>query len=92
MRAGFLGKFALRGHERLLVRLELSGRQLPEPAAGDVTILTQETYARLRIERDHRRASGMVHDIKLCTMAVRQYDFVYGDVHDASAKVIGAAH
>jgi hypothetical protein len=89
--AGFLGELALRGHERLFVRLELSGRQFPEPPAGDVAILTQEAHARLRIERDHRSASGVMHDIKLGAMAVRQYDFVDRDVHNASAKVIGAA-
>jgi hypothetical protein len=33
----------------------------------------------------------MMHDFKLGAMAVRQQDFVDGDVHDASAKVIGAA-
>ena len=82
-------ELALRGDERRLVQLEFAGGQLPQPAVGDVAILTQQAHALLGIERDRGGAAGMMHDVKFGAMAVRQHDLIDGDVDHASAKLAG---
>ncbi len=74
--AGFFDELTLRGVQRRLVRLELSRGQLPEPAAGGVTILAQQAHALLIVDRHGGCAAGMVHDLESGTMAVRKRHFV----------------
>jgi hypothetical protein len=51
--------------------------------------LTQETYAFVLIERDDGSAAGMMNDLELCPMAVRQRDRLDVDGDHATAKVSG---
>jgi len=69
---GFLDQFALDGLERRLARLELAGRQLPDPAARGVAILTDQADAAARVDCRCGSATGVVDDLQLGHVAVRQ--------------------
>ena len=49
--------------------------------------LAQQTYALFAIERDDRRAAGMVDNLKLRTVSVRQTHGLEVDGDDAAAKL-----
>src|SRR5579864_3093434 len=68
--AGFFYQLALCGFERRLVGLEFSGRQLPDPPAGHVSVLPQEADPLLGIESDDRSAARVVNDLEQRSMAI----------------------
>src|SRR5487761_455573 len=61
--ACLLDELPLRGDERRLVRFQLSRRQFPQPAIRDIAILLQQANTLLRIDRDCRRAAGMMNNL-----------------------------
>ena len=68
--AGFFYQLAFCGFERWLVGLELSGRQLPDPASGHVSVLPQEADPLLGIEGDNCSAARVVNNLEQCSMAI----------------------
>jgi len=84
----FFHELALRGVEWRLIGLQLSRRQLPNPSFSHVAILPEQTDAILRVDRDRRRTSGVMHHFKLGAMAVRQHDFISRHPDDPAAEVL----
>src|SRR3954462_2648678 len=73
---GFFDELALCRRKRWLVRLELARGDFPQVAIYRVAMLPQPADSPLRIERDDRRATGVMNDLELRAMAVRQGDIV----------------
>ncbi len=61
---GLLGELAPGSDLGWLGRFEFSGRQFPDPAAGDVTVLAQQAHLLQVIEGHDGRAAGVVHDLE----------------------------
>jgi hypothetical protein len=85
--ARFLDELALRGGERRLVGFELPRGQLPDPTFSDVPILPQEAHLILGIDRHHRGAAWMMHDLQLRAMAVREHGLVRGHLDDPAVEM-----
>ena len=67
-----LCQLTLRGRERRLARLELARGQLPQPAAGDIAVLAQQTHPPGLVEGDGSGAARVMHHFKLGAPAVGQ--------------------
>jgi hypothetical protein len=80
--AGFFNELAFGRLEGRLVRLELSGGKLPNPALRDISVLPQKAYLLLGIHSHNGSTARMVDDVERRAMAVRKDDVVGRDRHD----------
>ncbi len=82
-------QLAPRGSERRLARLELAGRQLPQPAVGHVAVLAQQAHAQLPHPGPRGRAAGVMYHFQQCAVPVGQHHLIGGHPDDASGEVQG---
>ena len=86
----FLDELALCGRHRRLIRFELAGRQLPEITAHRMSMLVEQAHAPFVIERNDRRAAGMMNDLERRSVPVGQGDVVDCHRDHATAKFLRA--
>jgi hypothetical protein len=83
---GLLGELALRGCRRSFAGVQLPGRELPQPTAGDMPVLTQQANPAALIQR-HRRGPARVTDhLEVDVTPVRQANALDPHVDDLAVK------
>ncbi len=87
---GLLCQLAPCSQLRFFGRLQFSGGQLPDPAVGNIAVLTQQAYLLQVVERDDGCAAGMVDHLELRVSTVGQDDLVHRNADDATLVVQGA--
>jgi hypothetical protein len=55
-----------------------------------MTMLSKEADALLVVERDHGCAAGMMNDLEVCSVAVRQSDVIHRHRDHTAAELGGA--
>src|SRR5262245_7518583 len=84
--AGFLFELALRGLERRLAVVDLSGGQLPDPALRGMPELAQQAHASPLVDGDDCSAAGMMDDLQVRDRAVRQGHALDRQPHHAALE------
>ena len=84
--AALLAQLALGGLKRVLVRLELTGGQLPDLLAEGVAELTYHRHAAVGVHRQDAGAAVVVDDLPRRGRAVLKLYLVHGHADDAAIE------